>query len=484
MTYQNIVQYLINNPKVKSCIKVGIISLVLLSAVVLLWPQKDYPEYQAIDIESASSSGFPYVSDSKLYSYNGLTFYSQELSAGSKPKVLFYKSTLPKVSSIAWAGDDGALVNFNPPLYSTSVQRELSNMGENINSSTENYTWYIDFKTGELDLFDTDKIKSGSVLYSEKEGGFYFYRYVPEQDKDIKGRSAMTVGFYNIKSKEYKSTSNQVMTSQVYYLTLCGTDKFLTCIVTRDDKDDKKITLSGLDSEDKFSKLISTTTNILPTSNPDYFIVPLENNNQVELKRISTGASKELNLKFAEPEPIVYIGASGSTNKLPIYVLDNSLSKEPNKNGENNTYLYASGELDPVSLGTSFRKYDTYSGKDKFKERVVLNSGFSQESLTILNTFKGKSFVFAPKNSNYSYLQSLDEAQEKKVLESCVKDPSKDLQYVSSVREFSILIDFKLNIEEELTKFVDCLVSKDSKALSGYSFSIRLVDPATGRFVN
>ncbi|MDQ5913437.1 MAG: hypothetical protein QG623_55 [Patescibacteria group bacterium] len=483
MILQNISFSLRNNPNTKNFIKFIVGSTVIVIMAIILWPQKNYPQYQAIDTMTDYSMGNPYLSDSKLYGYNGLAFYSQELTGGSKPKVLYYSADLPKVSQIAWAGESGALVNFKTPLYSTAVERKLISIGEELTVSAESYTWYLDFNSGDIELFSTNKLEQGSVLYSKIRNGFYYYSYPAEQGEDQAGRSPLYVSFFDIKAKQYSSSSEALLTSQEYYLANCSTEEYILCIVAQDDRDNKTISINALDEKGKFSKLFTVPNKPIPTNDPDYFIVPTENNSQVEIRRLSTASSKILSLEFAEPNPTVFIDEGLDGNKL-IYVLDNSLSKEPNKKGENQKYIYAAGELDPVSLSSSFRKYDIKIGEDKLKERFIASSNFSGSPIvTALQTFKGNTVLFTSKKIDYSFIKPLDEEKQKKLVESCMEDPSENVQYLSAARSFNILINYKLNVDQELSKFVECIESRNPNSMLGYEFVVRLYDPISRKFV-
>lgn len=124
-------------------------------------------------------NNFRQVIDNNLYFYNGVAFYSQDLSSNTR-KIINYSPSLPNIDRVYWS-EGGAILQFSEmtPLDFTVInwggQRQdaqsIANAQGFSRSDLGRVAWYLDFSTGDLyfvDVFQDTNWKTMESLPNPK----------------------------------------------------------------------------------------------------------------------------------------------------------------------------------------------------------------------------------------------------------------------------------------------------------------------------
>lgn len=486
-------------------LKLVLVALSLVLAVIIyqFLFSKDYPKYSVVRTGMKTGQSGVHLSEGQVYAYNGVAFYSTGVDSSTEPNILLSGVRLPKPKQIIWADEQGALVEFQPPFYSTELESKLRDLEVNpYSKGAESLTWYIDFSEGSVSLFSWDSLDPSKIIYSKQDEGFYYIEPSDEEyDAAIGAKMPYYLMFFSISTKESSPVSKRFLEASQMSLANCASS-FKTCFIAPNE--DGKSILKGFNAEGRIEKLFSAEGKLVPTNDPDYYLTfiteqgnedvseePVEPLKEIALTRVSDGKTELTGLKVLEDEGYATL-LPEKDGKRSIYILNNSLTEDKLKNSgkedEGRPYRYVSGELDVQSLKVKNKQYtaELIGEKGFFNDLVISSRGLSvagDNSYQVLSTFSGEAVLMVSSGLSQSTIKVPSQEEVKKAVSACVSNYDKVVQYFEENREFKILVDYRSNLSEKTSEFVDCLKSSNPMALYGYFFTLAPYDAERGKLL-
>lgn len=424
------------------------------------------------------SNEFTTLQNGSLYSYNGTAFYKTNPENKEDITVLNTGMRLPLVSSLYWAGDEGAFMVFDDGSYMSSlVEQELTARGEEWDDTTRTYVWYVDFKTSTLRLVSEEGLVDDVVHYSKESGGSYFIGYGGADDSG--GPVQKRLIFYSTSTFASKSVVDNVGTDIIKHIGSCVDSKTI-CLITQGESGEVVRKVSG--------NKVSTVTKeffdlITPTASPNIFIGARNIKNTGYFSGVLQAETYYINLDSDKPSKL------GATINASDSVLTNTFSDdalyiyEPTPLSDRADAEYISVAKNIFGIPRTTKKTLDQDSTDSSPSRSLVGPlSYSENGLAIFNDVEGSTFLITP--SNYTYQapgQSSDEVE--RSLNNCFDRHTNYHAYSDEIKQFKVGINFDSNFPAKIKAFSDCVTKDNARAFIGHSYIFVGLNPLDGRYV-
>lgn len=459
--------------------------------IFTIFNRKNYKDFGPFTTPFSSEQNFSQMQGNSVYSYNGLAFYKLDLG-NNQTSVLNTGSRFPTPDQVVWAGDQGALLNFSGPLYSTRIETALQARGESVNKATQMYTWYLDFATNELKMVSKYSIRKGLAAYSTEAKGVYyvpnygiFLNEFPETEENL---NRLSLNFYGIESGVENEVAGDLKAVDATSVFLCANQA--ACVITVPSQQTTKTSVSSFTKSGETQVLLENFDGrVFSTNSPNLVITVPNRLGDLEDAQAKEGDS-------AEGQAVLYdlgtkkshdLGFSVGNSSLlsnfngrDFYIFDTNQFSTPGKP----QHFYRVGVLS--KNGKPSTKLVDITGQDEAKSKtgVYLDvASYGTEGRSLLTPIAGNMVLFGEvgKAENISSVGS-DEA--KASVAQCQADGKPELQYYDTAKQFRILLPQTANWQTELANFSTCLSEKALSAMVGYNYQFSLTDPVNGRLVS
>lgn len=453
--------------------------------------RKDYRNYGPFTTPFSRDKSFSQMQGNAVYSFNGLAFYKLDLS-NNQTTVLHTVGRLPAPKQVAWAGDQGALLNFSDSLYDTVVEEALARRGEEVSEATKLYTWYLDFKTGELRFVSQFPARKNLSVYSGEQGGIY---YLPDRQAfesafpDIpSGISRFSLNYYDIATNSDRVIAKDLNTVDVVEAFLCPNQA--VCVMTIPPRETTKTSVRAYSKTGQVQTYLENYNGRVFNSNSLDSVITAPNvaAEEVDQEGVEGGAAKTQALLYNLVTKKEYklgfeVGSSSLLTNFDdrnFYVFDTNQFAEPNKPSRYYRVGVLSGSGKPSTKLASITRQDVTDSETG----VYLNyASYGSGGRTLLAPISGNLVLFGEvdKTKDIGVIKPEDA---KKLVAGCQQSGQPEVQYFDSAKQFRILISKTATWQTDSANFSACVAEKAAAAMMGYNYQIALTDPVNGRLVS
>jgi len=461
---------------------IGLIAGFILVAIVLVIAfllQSRHEEYSLTKTPLKSQKNFGYVSGDNLYAFNGLAFTKTSLQSNTT-SVLMSGQRLPIPSSVYWANDKGALLNFSSSFYYTQVESKLDAMGEHVSYNGNNYTWYLDFKSGDLKLVAKSPIIANLATYSEQDGGFYYVPNIANQ-----AGVSTSIRFFNTSTYQDKEVANNLLVTDASFLRP-GADKNTATLVARDLSDTSQQKLYLINQNGKVSTLTGADK-IYPTNSTDAYLITKAAASTTSTNDSEADIGDEpAYLYRTNDKKTISLGFQAGTADAKLYFVNGSqffAVKGNSSSGDANSEqaVYYSGEVkNDKASSTSYPIQ--YSDKAKFDSQITKITGFSSTGQILVTNLNDDQLLFGTSLSHSSIIATKSQQDATDIVKKCSESSAQSQEYYTSTNTFRIFFVTDAHFAKNVSAFTSCVTSKDTTGLAGYLFQFTGTD-SNGRIV-
>lgn len=453
-----------------------------------------YVEFNVSTTDLESQKNFSYVHGTDLYAYNGMVFYKQNVTTG-EITVLSEGQRLPKPDDIYWANDKGALMKFSGSYALTAVEDHFNVPEESIllPEDVENYTWYYNFESGDLNYVTRASVVPGNTYYSEEDGGMYFI------GNDGVGPTTQTpLYFYDTNRQELTELAFDLAVTDMTHVGPCPDNVEGACFTARDNEDTSKKRVYNVtpDSEEK-KVLFETDAQLFATNNPNYYLTSdyaqeeeahshsgnysgpagdvssadASDDLPVVLRNISDDSSRTLDFTIGLAEPSFYFLGDDR-----FYVLHSNTA-----NAEEKT-IYRSGEL--TGDGSRSEEFTLTSGGKPYEAVVNMINSQGGDGITLATNLEDRQILFTQSGSDMpeiSVATMPDAETAKRVVEGCAQSEGDQSEYYEEENQFILLTLADDNFQRRYEQYAQCIADENPEVFYGYTFQLAGYDPGNGR---
>lgn len=471
---------------------IALVVFLLIVVVLNFLHQRNFKSYGLSTTPFSRTQNFSQLQGSAVYAYNGLYFYKVDLESG-QTTLLSSADNLPTPSQVVWAGDNGALLNFSGPLAGTSVEAALQNRNEPVNPATQLYTWYLDFKTGQLRFVNkVSMTKNVSVTASDGRGVYYLPDYsgfVSLLDEAELEATSQTINFYSVDDGSDQTITNKLDgLSSVSSMFFCT--NFVVCASGPGSDGGGSFKAIGISQDGSPQTVLENVPGrIFASNNPDFMVVTRSevSGQQIDEEDAEGGMSPsqvfiyDLQAKQERELGFTIAGSSLITHfdGDHFYVFDTLGFGEP----ASETVFYQTGVLSSKGKPSTKRmELQAKNTRDNAFIYLPLASHGSG-SRTLLNPVSGSSTLFSEVGTTNN-LQVLDSSAAEQLLRSCQVNGQPGIKYFDSRRFFRIAVPDDAAGSASFASFNTCLANKAQAAMVGFNYGAVLVDPVSGRLIS
>lgn len=459
---------------------VGVILIALwlfISSIFLTPAQKP----QTITDLGLSPNNYPSLSGKNLLYYNGLSFIKTDLSDG-KSKSLS-NVFLPGVTSVLWAGEDGAIVTVDQLKPYTSLDKYYQiNMSDRYSHDYPNkdFPWYVDFSSNTVTPVEDISVSGRDFSYNSKDKLLYFLSSTPIGDNDYEDDTPIAIGkvlvVWSVTDKKVTEQISLFDNSEVRSLSQC--DGYAVCIATLNHTNNES-KLFGMNGN-SINELYSTKNTLSQTNNPSLFaIIDTSKSGETseDMENAQDKIVSEITLFNTRDKTITNPGLTlhGSTDLVVLYK-QNDITVYANYADNELKSLYQStsvaGNLAVSSSVSSVDKNGIFHlYPSSFSNDIAGAIAFASSKPTTYYIGDGKLAGTPPKNDADS------------LVGSCVsKQKGSSYNYLEKGNLFSIFLQFDQDYQKNVLSLNDCLF-KDASKTYNYNFKVSGTDPSTGKII-
>lgn len=475
-----------------AAIIIPIVLIVL--AIIYFATRPSYVEFNVSTTDLESRNDFGYVHGTDLYAYNGMVFYKQNVTNGDIT-VLSEGQRLPKPEDVYWANDKGALMKFSGSYALTAVEDHFNVPEDTIllPQDVENYTWYYDFATGDLNYVTRASVIPETAYYSEQDGGMYFI------GNDGVGPTTQTpLYFYDTNSQKLTQMSFDLNVTDMTHVGACPSEMKGVCFTARDNDDTSKKRVYNVtrDSEKK-NVLFESDGQLFPTNNPNYYLTAsyaqeeeahshggsydgpagdvsdadASDETPVVLHNLTDDSSRTLDFTTGLAEPSFYF-----LGEDKFYVLHSNTADAKEKT------IYRSGEL--TGDGSRSEEFTLTSDGKPYEGVVNTINSQGSDGITLATNLEDRQILFTQtgegmKTINVAAMPDAETA--KRVVEGCMQREGDKVDYYEDTEQFVLLTLADNNFQQRYAQYAQCIADENPKVFYGYRFQLAGYDPGNGR---
>ena len=395
--------------------------------------------------------------------YNGNSFYTIDLVNNNAKKVIFTPEyRLPEVSTIAWAGEKGVLLNFKSSVMYTPVYDYF--VEHNLDITSDDYaTWYLDFSTGKLSLVDENILQDDTAHYSKKDNGFYYVPDLAFSETDV---DRNVLSFYSLES----NTSTVVVDDfnvSVQSMKDCDQPNGTICIVGRKNAEayGKYYVFSTSKATKKLSTVYTHQGELYETPLQDTYILlsePTDYQGTSTLYKKITTLNIKTNQKRDYPGNVFGGSVVVGVENNKIYIID----------GHNNEVVWLNDGVFNGSSSVGSITSDKSYGLDDGISIVPSQQG----NKVLIASVSGNTYALSTEKLTLPTAVSTEKSEE--LIGECLTQKSKI--YTTSERNYTILIEDDDSFSETLKKLKLCIANNPDN-LVGYTYTYKGFSSVNGR---
>lgn len=436
---------------------ITLISVVILVVVLIVFLTLSRPVKMSATNTRLTLDNTIAIHNESIISYNGSSFIQIDPFTDSQPSTVHTpKQRLPSISQIVYAHDKGMLLNFsegiiNTPVFDYKIAHNLDLTSDN------NFTWFLDTKSGKLAFVSTDKIDSDLSFYDAQKHGFYFLA-----DSDTGSYS--TLKFYDITAKKMTTINNKLSLQSAKKIQQC--DDHLCLIGARIGDSGGKESVFRLDKETGETKdTISSDGPVLATPDVNTYALFSETARaedvhqiyqKMTLQNISTNESSDFKSNF--------IADTMSIGKVHdrYYYLD----------GQDSQYIQLSNKMSESTFTTP---------KNTDFDEGYINIKKSSNTFSLIGSMGRNVYILAPKNAVKNQFTQAPENTLNDTVRTCTGTVAKSSFSVNNdTKEVTVQIPDDGSFNEHYKSINQCLGKKQAIQL-GYGYRFSGVSPTNGR---
>lgn len=454
----------------------GAVALALLIIYFITISLTPRTKYELTPINQSTQTSFNQLNGNELYSFNGAAFMATDLTKDEPARVVQSGLKLPIASSVAWAGEKGAVMQFQGGFTYTEVERYLENSGRSLMGDYSDYVWFVDFSDGTVHLITTEPLMSDKVYYSSSDNGIYLALQTGNDQPH-------NLAFYSLENKRLDFVESLPKLATVSSLSGC-LDSDSVCVGATGIMQSDQPTIYQLsNSGAKAEKLISSNGTIAATGNPDIYIIQnlSENSsnttdNQSQAANSSFEPAKTYNLKTKKYQPIKTDNSSGDV--LALVTKDGSdiafLSQDAGRQYITNTRTIF-GNLTTSSHNL---RYDS----DKDFPTIIIPLSYGDSAKSLVADASGNLYIISPEASIKNNFKLAKESDAEAIIQSCKPAGISDFAIESELKLATIYLPADDNFLENVKKISSCL-DDNPLVQTSYNFSYRGLDIADGKII-
>jgi hypothetical protein len=387
----------------------GVLAFIAIVLLVMSLLRPNYPQYQLGRTELNQQSHFGQLIGSKIYGFNGVSFFAADPKSDAKATILNRPGRLPVPSAIYWADSQGALISFKDSFSQTRVEQALSQQGLRPNETTQQYTWYLNFSNNTLQVAYPGAIRSGLAVYSSADKGFYFIPELASQG-NVEGDdplrpssdidSQIPLYFFNTDTRKVSNISNDIALMSVTYMAGCDFKDQRICVIGRTEQEPQKQVLYGINTQGKTTKLLESAGRMIPTNRQDTYITAepqAQQNQQEERETVDFEPSPAVSRNVVNDSRIDLGFTVGGGNIFPyingdtFYVVDSTIEINRSFGG------YHSGKITDQRAGS--QELALMLNNEPLETSFTGVVSYGDDGLTLLTDSKGAQLLVYPKGT-------------------------------------------------------------------------------------
>lgn len=457
---------------------VVVILVLIFAGIYQLFLAGTKADYTIKDSGLRYSHNFGSLRGDDIYYYNGLAFLKQNLET-NQINTLNTGRNLPSIDKIFWADDNGVLFNFDGSFAATIVEQKLRSRNETVNKTTQNYTWYYDFKSGDLHLVDTAPIEKSLAVYSPSEKGFYYIAGFSDRIR-YNPNVGITISFYDITTNTKSQISSNLQVTDPTHLVRCVDAVKSICLIARSQQNPQTKQLLQIKSGSS-KELLQTKGLILKTNQASKFVFfEPENpasNGVLDEADILSGEGRVFDVGNDEKKSTgLLISGTGFgayfENNRNLFIIDD--------------YLRGGGVINTEELHYGIGKKSwwhpakvaTIRVESKQEAQITEVSSYGNRT-ALLVSYDDQQLLFSNKSQNTSVALGKDSVLSEQV-SSCAKSQSATSDYFKSSNEFKVYLTLNQDFEQKVAAFSSCMKQTNT---TGFNFDFVGRDPVNGRIV-
>lgn len=420
------------------------------------------------------------ISGDSIYSYSGMSFYKTNLKNPSKLTVLSSGLRLPTVERAYWGNDEGVLLTFTDGGYNGSVvEKILSANGKVFDETTQKYLWYLNFKTGALNIISESGIQDGAVYYASVDNLFYYVEeagLLPESDIPIEA----SLFRFNPSSMQKGRIAGVGVNNPVTAVTGCGENATICLVMSQEGRENVLQISSDGKAEyvttEPFDSIILTGSNLFLgiKKHPAGFSHTDDVVLRGDIYGINPGDKtiRDLGNEVSMSSAII----ANATDPDSFYIFDpNALE------GDKPSYLSAKkNAFGQLRLGR--KTVETPHDKSLQLQTTIPPVSRNSEGYVMFYDVDGYALLLTNNNTDYKSSQK-DAGSVQTELESCLNRYATDYLYSDELKQFKLDIVYDDSFASKIKGFSDCVNTEAPLSLIGYTFVFVGVSPVDGRYV-
>lgn len=446
--------------------------IVAVGIIALLWLLRSNATFQTPLLYKTGlndTQNFAHIQGPNIYAYNGLSFYKLDRSANNKITVLQTGLKLPTPERIYWADDHGALITFKESFLSTAVEKALQAQGLSVDDATSNYTWYVDFASGELREVSQLPVQQDLIHYEPSENGFYYVTTNSIRQQRLH--------FYNIQTN-HDDLSLLLDMANASSMQPCS-GNLRICLVGYKTLDQQNQNLYGVTKANKLEQLYASPGLIITTNATDKVVVAQLNPDSEDedvhveggpasLYNVREKSLRKLGFDIKSPESMVHFLDANN-----FYVLDFDTRIK-------NLPTYTSVTVDSREHFASKTTLLTFGDGTPFVDSILeIDQGSNNDAL--LTSSSGEQFLFSTVQSNIRTMIK-DKSTVEKAIKNCTISNEQSSQYFDDTHTFRIILNTD-SFDRKIKLFGECMQKSESTVVFGYNYTFAGADPFNGRLV-
>ncbi len=423
----------------------------------------------------SADKDYAHLSGSSLYAYNGLAFYKVNQASQNKSiTILNAGLKLPTPSNIYWADSKGALMTFKQSFISSAIEKALKDRGYAVTTSTEAYTWYLDFATNSLRLVSTSSLQANQVLHSANENGFYFF--------NDSGNGVKQLFFFHTDSGHIDTLNSNLQLSSVSSLQKCS-GNFRICLVGYDNTDQTSQNLYGVTKAGSLQTLKKSKGFFIATNVDDKIIAvtnPTTTNPHDPDTDFQGGPAELFDVKSQSSKSLGF--DIHSTDAVAHYVNGNDFIVFDYGTQDKKSVTYTSITVNSRGHLSSklFNITDGNGGSFNNTITSIDQSGIGDALVTADNN---KQFIFSTQKHTAQPLIEAKTAQN--TINTCLASAQGQgsSQYLDDLHLFRIFFSMDASFTANIKTFSTCLAKTDKAPMAGYNYTFGGIDPTFHKIV-
>ena len=417
--------------------------------------------FRVIDLHIDRSNTSAVFDGSSLRAYDGLFFYKILSSSEEGTKLLGGGLKLPQITSIVWAGDNGALMNFDDSLIHTAVESVSNQKGLSYDDE-RNSTWYYDFKANTLRYVGTYTMYS-NVHYFASNTLYYF----------TGDSGSYTLHAYDIRSGVDTPYTIPVNFDSISYVSTCPRAEGTVCVIAKRSSSIDREGVYAITGSKLVKELFSIKGDITPLPGTYKYLT-------LDSKDAISGSDEDSVVQYKkavifDAQTLKSIGEINQTLSPDGYMAttkDDDIVILDSQNGTYYTYFK------PIWFTHVSKNTVRHTSGEVFTDAITSTTTPMPGGVVIKSTGANLE-LFASKSIDDSIFTPESSSAVMRSVNSCIGGDIVT-RYITQTKTISILVPDDKMFDTNVSKISKCLSTKKN-IVHGYNYSIVSYNPSNGQ---